>query len=312
MSTPADDINDGGSALSADTVGLATGTDLGIDPAEETTSSGSGSAPMIPRSRPSRGAAIIRLVIFIALAAAVVWAYRGIGFDFSNLRDGLPVARTYLAELFPHNALDRAHEIAIFKEEWGALIQTLQMALFGTMIGAVIAFPVSFFAARTTSLFRPLSVAIKTVLNIGRAIPTIIYAILLVAAFGLGPPSGAIAVAFASTVMLTKLYAEALEGVALGPVEAVRATGGNALQTYVFGMLPQVFPNYLSATLYAFELNIMASAILGIVGAGGLGYDLQNAVRLFKLLDAGAILLLLIVLVNAVDYLSFRVRQLFT
>ena len=142
--------------------------------------------------------------------------------------------------------------------------------------------------------------------------PTIVYALIVVSAIGLGPSAGAIAIAFVTFISLAKLYAESLESVAPGPLEAVKASGGNAAQVFVFGMLPQVFPLYLSTTLYSLEYNLKDSFIVGIVGAGGLGQELYNAINLFKLLDAGVIIALLIVLVNLVDYASYRVRRAFS
>jgi phosphonate transport system permease protein len=248
----------------------------------------------------------------IVIAGISAWAFSGIQFDFTNFRRGLEVAGGQIGEMIPRSADDRAADIASVKAAWEPLIQTFQMAIVGTLIAAVAAFPVSFFAARTTSFFRPVSVGIKTLLNIGRAIPILIYALIVVAAIGLGPPAGTIALAFGTFVMLGKLYAEALESLAPGPIEAVKAVGGNPVQVFVFGMLPQAFPNFLSATLYAFELNIGASAILGIVGAGGIGFILQNDIRLFNMLGVGVLLVLLIVLVNIVDTISFWIRRIFS
>ena len=116
---------------------------------------------------------------------------------------------------------------------------------------------------------------------------------------------------FVSFVALAKLYAEALESVSPGPIEAVRACGGNSAQIFVYGMLPQVFPHYLATTLFTFEYNLKDSFIVGIVGAGGLGFALLNSIELTKLSDAGVIIALLIVLVNIVDYASFRLREVF-
>ena len=135
---------------------------------------------------------------------------------------------------------------------------------------------------------------------------------IIITGLGLGAQTGAVAIGIGSFVMLCKLYAEALESVAQGPVEAVKAAGGNGLQVFVFGMLPQVFPSYLSSTLYSLELNLQASFILGIVGAGGIGYELQNALRIYDMLQVGVLVLLLIILVNLVDYLSYRVRLVFS
>jgi phosphonate transport system permease protein len=263
------------------------------------------------RARRNPLTSVVRLVVLLALAFVVWWAYTGIEFDFTHFQRGIQAAAALIAQMFPRTHADLAEDSATFKGEWFSLVQTLQMAIVGTLVAAVFALPVSFFAARTTSFFRPISVAIKTVLNLGRAIPVLVYALIVVSAIGLGAPAGTVALAFGSFVMLVKLYAEGLESIAPGPVEAVKAAGGNGLQTFIFAMLPQVFPNYLSATLYAFELSIGSSAILGFVGAGGLGFDLQNDMRLFRMLDTGVILLMLILLVNVVDYVSYRVRLLF-
>jgi phosphonate transport system permease protein len=192
------------------------------------------------------------------------------------------------------------------------LLETIQMAVVGTVLGAIPAFPLSFIAARTSSFFRPISVAFKTVLNIGRAVPVFVYAMIIVCWMGLGKETGAVAIGIGSFVMLCKLYAEALESVSPGPVEAVKAAGGNGAQVFVFGMLPQVFPNYLSSTLYAFELNLQASFILGMVGAGGIGFKLQTALNYYNLLEVGVLVFVLILLVNLVDYLSYRVRLVFS
>ncbi len=287
-------------------------TPAALDTPSLTTQTPAPPPPVPARARRSPLGTIGRIIALALLAWAVWWAFKGIGFDVSNFRRGIKAAADFIKEMFPHGVTERKADWETMKEEWQPLIQTLQMDIVGTIIALIVAVPLAFIAARTTSFFRPLSWGIKSVLNVGRAIPVLVYALIVVSAIGLGAPAGTVALAFGTFVMLTKLYAEALESIAPGPVEAVKASGGNAVQVFAFGMLPQVFPNFLSATLYAFELNIGASAILGIVGAGGIGFDLQNDIRLFNLTDAGVILFMLIVLVNVVDYISFRIRQVFS
>jgi phosphonate transport system permease protein len=252
-----------------------------------------------------------RVLVSALLVTIVVWAFAGIQFDFTNLHQGLISGRHYMAQMFPHNIAELQYASRVLIGNWPYLVQTIQIAIVGTVVGAIPALPLCFLAARTTSLFRPLAVVVKTALNIGRSVPILIYALLTVCIIGLGAPAGAIALAFGSFVMLTKLYAEALESVSPGPVEAVRAVGGSPAQVFVFGMLPQVFPNFISATLYALELNMLSSFVLGFVGAGGIGFNLQNYLRLYQMLDAGVLVFLLIILVNIVDYLSYRIRMLF-
>jgi phosphonate transport system permease protein len=253
-----------------------------------------------------------RLTLGALVVALVVWAFLGLQFDFTHFGTGVRAGGEYIGRMFPRKRADWRYDLDLVRDLWAPFLTTVQMALVGTTLGALLAFPVSFVAARTGSVPRPVSALVKTYLNVSRAVPTIIYALIVVSAIGLGPSAGAIAISFVTFVSLAKLWAESLESVSPGPIEAVRAAGGDSAQTFVFGMLPQVFPSYVSTTLYSLEYNLKDSFIVGIVGAGGLGFQLYNAINLFKLLDAGVIVALLIVLVNLVDYLSYRVRLVFS
>lgn len=256
--------------------------------------------------------ALGRALLLLFAFALVVWSFIGLQFDFTHFRTGVGAGADYVGRMFPHKRADWRYDLALGRDLWAPFLTTVQMAVVGTTLGALLAFPVSFVAARTGSIPRPLSALLKTALNVSRAVPTIIYALIVVSAIGLGPSAGALAISFVTFVSLAKLWAESLESVAAGPIEAVRAAGGDAAQIFVYGMLPQVFPAYLSTTLYSLEFNLKDSFIVGIVGAGGLGFQLYNAINLFKLLDAGVIVALLVVLVNLVDYISYRVRLVFT
>jgi len=253
-----------------------------------------------------------RLLLAALVLALIAWSFVGLQFDFTHFRTGVRSGAEHVGRMFPHKRADWRYDLALGRDLWAPFLTTVQMAVVGTTLGALLAFPASFLAARTGSIPRPVSALLKTYLNVSRAVPTIIYALIVVSAIGLGPSAGALAISFVTFVSLAKLWAESLESVAAGPIEAVRAAGGNAAQVFVFGMLPQVFPSYLSTTLYSLEYNLKDSFIVGIVGAGGLGFQLYNAINLFKLLDAGVIVALLIVLVNLVDYLSYRVRLVFS
>jgi phosphonate transport system permease protein len=252
----------------------------------------------------------------IALAAGLIWlilwSVRGLNFDLTHSKKGVLSAADYVGRMFPKDAAERRDVFDVLRNIWAPLKATIQMAVFGTALGALLAFPISFIAARTASVPTPVSVAIKSLLNIGRAVPTLVYALVVVSSIGLGPSAGAIALAFSSFVYLAKLFAEALESVSQGPLEAVRAAGGNGFQVFVFGMLPQVFPLYLSTMLYALEHNFKDSSVLGIVGAGGLGFELVTYLNYYQLAKAGLIIAVIILSVNLVDYLSFRVRKIFS
>jgi len=244
----------------------------------------------------------------IAVMAVIVWSFATINLDLTHFGSGLQAGKDLVASMFPHSRADLRYEWSLRSNLWDPFLETIQMAVVGTVVGGLVALPLSFFAARTTSLPRVFTGTLKTYLNFSRAVPTIVYALLAVSAVGLGKAAGAIAIAFVSFIALAKLYAEALESVSTGPVDAVRAVGGNSTQVFVYGMLPQVFPNYLSVTLYTFEYNLKDSFIVGIVGAGGLGSQLYQAMQHFRWQDAGLIVALLIVMINLVDYGSYRLR----
>ena len=250
----------------------------------------------------------VRRIAPVLIIAFIVWAFMGLGLDFSRLRHGIRAGGHYVFLMFPQSVSDWRYDLSLRDSLWEPFLDTIQMAVVGTVLGALAALPVSFFAARTSSLPRLLTGAIKSYLNMSRAVPTMIYALLMISAVGLGKAAGAMTIAFVSFIALAKLYAEALESVSQGPVDAIRAVGGNAVQVFIYGMLPQVFPHYLAITLYTFEYNIKDSFIVGIVGAGGLGYVLLQSMQLFKWLDAGVVIALLIVIINIVDYGSYRLR----
>lgn len=245
-----------------------------------------------------------RLGSALLLVVVLAWAARGSEFDAARLAEGLGRARDYAAQMWPP-------DLTILPKAGHALIVTLQMAIVGTFLGFVFAAPVSFLAARTAALPRWFSTGVKLGLNLLRAIPPLVYAVLFVYMVGLGPFPGALGIGIASFVMLAKLFAEALESVHPAPIEAVKAVGGSPAQVFVYGMLPQAFPQFLSHTLYAWEQNIGAATILGVVGAGGIGFELLSQINYFQWNKVCTYVLLLIVLVFAADTFSYMVRKRF-
>lgn len=244
----------------------------------------------------------IRIGITAAALAVMAWALHGCEFEVGRLLQGVGRVGQYVGQMFPPDWSE-------MPRAWKALVTTFQMALVGTVLGALAALPVSFLAARTQALPRGLTVTVKTILNILRAVPPLVYAVLFVYMVGLGPFPGTLGISVGSFVMLGKLFAETLEGVHPAPIEAVKAVGGNPLQVFAYGMLPQALPGFLSQTLYAWELNIGAATILGIVGAGGIGYELVAQIQYFLWRKVGAYLLVLVALVVAADTTSYQVRK---
>jgi phosphonate transport system permease protein len=192
----------------------------------------------------------------------------------------------------------------------GATLETVQMALAGTFLALIAAFPLGFLAARNTSPHPLVYHAVRTILNLVRTIPDLALGLLFVAAVGLGAFAGTLALAIHTATVLGKLLSESVENIDEGVVDAIRATGAGYSQIVSFAVLPQILPDLISFTLYRFETNIRAASVLGLIGAGGIGYLMNTSFRTFQYQEAAAIVLVLIALVMLVDYLSSRLRHL--
>ncbi len=234
----------------------------------------------------------------------IVWSLRGVEFSPTEIIKGTGTAAERARDLWPP-----AWELARDPRFQRDLIVTVQIALVATVLAGLFAFPASFLAARTTAFSARFAVSFKFVLNLFRGIPPLLYALLIINLVGLGALPGTLAVAFASFCMMTKMFAETLETLDPGPIEAVRAVGASPAQVFAWGMLPQALPNFLGLGLYVFEVSLAASFILGIVGAGGMGFQLQTALRLGRWEEASFIMLVIMTLVVAVDLISFRLRK---
>lgn len=237
---------------------------------------------------------------WLAIAALFVWSAWATEVSLERGIEGIPFVLEFLRRMVPPDPSVLGHALR------GAA-QTLQIALVGTGIAALLALPLGFLAARNVSPPWLFYVA-RALLNVFRAVDTLVYALIFVAAVGLGPFPGVLAVVAYTATVLAKLYSEAVEAIDPGPVEAVAATGATRLQLLRWGVLPQLIPQFLSFTLYRFETNIRAAAILGFVGAGGIGFYIQTYLRLLNYPAASTVLLVLIALVMVVDFASSRLR----
>jgi len=241
--------------------------------------------------------------------------------DFSKVTDAkgyfFPENISFTALLLP---LPVSDEQARIKQRWwdntfpqtifGATIETVQMALAGTFSALLVAFPLGFLAARNTAPHLAVYHAVRIVLNFLRTIPDLALGLLFVAAVGLGAFAGTLALFIHTATVLGKLLSESVENIDEGVVEALRATGASYTQILAFAVLPQVLPDLISFTLYRLETNIRAASVLGLIGAGGIGYLMNTSFRTFQYQEAAAIVLVLIVLVMVVDYASYRLRRL--
>jgi phosphonate transport system permease protein len=191
---------------------------------------------------------------------------------------------------------------------YGALLETFAMAVLATAIALVVALPVGALAARTV-LRGPAHFTLRLVLGVMRGIPALVWALVLVSALGLGPLAGIIALALADTPYLAKFFAEALENIDERPRDAVRAAGGGAFADLRYAVAPQTAPLMASQTLYMLEANFRTAAILGIVGAGGIGFELDERIRIFAFDQVSYILIVYVVCVMALDFVSAAIRR---
>lgn len=294
-------------------------------------------APPAPR----RGA---RFYLLAGLTVLVlIWSFRGAKIRPAELVEGIPQIFITVGRMLPPDftkitdarnyffpdALSPAELLlpvpledqrARAKQRWwnntfpqtivGATLETVQMALAGTFLALLVAFPLGFLAARNTTPHPAVYKSIRLVLNFLRTIPDLALGLLFVAAVGLGAFAGTMALAIHTATVLGKLLSESVENIDEGIVEAIRATGAGYTQILSFAVLPQILPDLISFTLYRLETNIRAASVLGLIGAGGIGYLMNTSFRTFQYQEAAAIVLVLIALVMLVDYLSSRLRNL--
>jgi phosphonate transport system permease protein len=241
-----------------------------------------------------------RAGFWLSVLAVYGWLLSATEVSFPRFLRGLPWMADFVRRMVPP-------DFSVLGSAAIGALQTLQIAVVGTTVAAVLALPLGFFSARNVvaaSSFYPA----RSVLNFFRSIDTMVYALFFVAAVGLGPFPGVLAVITYTTMTLAKLYSEAIEGIEPGAVEAITATGASRLQVLRFGILPQVLPLFASYVLYRLESNIRAATILGFVGAGGIGFYIQTYLRMINYPAAAAVLLVLVAMVMGVDFASSRLR----
>jgi phosphonate transport system permease protein len=191
----------------------------------------------------------------------------------------------------------------------GPLLETIQIAIIATTLGAVLAIPAGFAAARNV-VGNPVGYRVtRFVLSVFRTLPEVIVAAVFVAAFGLGAVAGIMALILFTFGFVAKLFSESIEAVDPGPIEAIRASGGNTVQMAAYGILPQVLPQFFSYSLYSFEVNVRIAVILGIVGAGGIGQLMMRSFQFLQYQQLAMIILVIFAAVVVIDALSTALRS---
>ena len=254
----------------------------------------------------------ILLAIFVALMASgfMLADSRNAGGFWDGLHRIFDFPKSVLSEAWEKRAELPGHIVEFFP----ALIETINIAAVSTLFGALGGTLLSMLATRGLARWPRLIPLFRRIMDVMRAVPEIVIALVLIFVLGGGPVPAMIAIAFHTVGALGKLFSEVNENASLKPVEGLASVGANWTQRMVLGVMPQVAPNYLSYALIRFEINIRASAILGFVGAGGIGYELKNAISWGqgRYDSAAAIFILLFLTIVAVDQCSSYFRDLLT
>ena len=247
-----------------------------------------------------------RSLVHALLLSAIVsgcWYYVGL-FDAERLGEGVPSLAQMVGEMFPPNFSQARTWIK-------PLLDTLAMSVAGTAIAVLLSIPLGVLAARNTSPHPIAYQAARAVLNGLRSIPELIMGIVFVAAVGFGALPGVLALGLHSIGMIAKFFAESIERADQAPVEAARAAGCSPLQVIFHGIVPQVLPEMADAAIYRWEYNFRASTVMGMVGAGGIGFELMGSLRIMQYQDVSAILIVILATVTLVDALSSHLRRKF-
>lgn len=238
------------------------------------------------------------------LAIILVCAYYVGLFDSARLAEGVPSLFSLLGEMLPPNFSDWRNWIK-------PLFDTLAMSIAGTALAVAFSVPLAFLAARNTTPHPVVYQLARGVLNALRSVPELILGIIFVAAVGFRALPGVLALGLHSIGMVGKFFAEAIEHADEAPIEAARAAGGTSFQVILHGVLPQVLPQMADISIYRWEYNFRASTVMGMVGAGGIGFELMGSLRIMQYQDVSAILLVILAMVTLVDALGGALRKRF-
>jgi phosphonate transport system permease protein len=237
--------------------------------------------------------------MFVA-AVAVSWHLAGV--DLARLATGLPKLGRWLAQAWP----PALHELPVFLLRMG---ETVAIAFLGTLAAVLAAVPAAFAAARGIAPLPWLRVPLRWVLNAFRGIDSFVFALILVAAVGLGPFAGLLGVALHTWGSAAKLFAEQIETMPLQTTEALEVGGAGRLVAFRYALLPDLLPAWASQSLYLFEFNVRASTVLGVVGAGGIGQELKSSMDLLDFARLATIIAVILVAVTAIDTFSAWLRR---
>jgi len=244
----------------------------------------------------------LRWALTLGALGYLVAALSSIEVNWVRVSEGLAQGWRFAQDFFAPDFLTRSRDI------WRGMEESLTMTVTSTVVGCLISVPIALGAARNISSL-PIYAVCRAIIAISRAFQEVIIAILFVAMFGFGPFAGFLTLSFATIGFMAKLLAEDIEDISEVQAEAIRATGANWWQVINYGIQPQVFPRLIGLSLYRLDINFRESAVIGIVGAGGVGATLNTAMQRYDYSTAGAILIMIIVVVLIAEYASSHLRK---
>ncbi|WP_100012780.1 phosphonate ABC transporter, permease protein PhnE [Lentibacillus sediminis] len=258
-----------------------------------------GKTPSIYPAKTKKQVTIIFFAVLAVYLFSMYWTQREM---VGGIDGALGNMFNVISKFFPPN-------FAVLPAIWDPMVETIQMAIISTTGAAIVTVPLAVLAAENITTYRPLYFASRTFLNILRTIPDLVLAVIFVGLFGIGLFPGILALFIFSIGILAKLISETIEAVDMNPLEAMRASGGNVFQVIWYALVPQVLPQFTSLTLYVFEINIRASVVLGLVGAGGIGLILDQQLGFYNYPNAMAIVILIFAVVLIIEYISNKLRE---
>lgn len=245
---------------------------------------------------------ILAFLLWVAALALLVASLRGVGVSAGTFIDGLPAMGRFAANLFPPSTERLGPMLA-------ALAETFMMAVAGTAIGAVLSVPLAVLATRRLSPHRLVELATRGLISLFRTVPDLIWALFFVVTVGLGPFAGTLALIVDTIGFCGRFFAEAIEEADRGPQEALAALGAGRGAIVVSAVMPAAAPAMIGTSLFSLEKATRSSVVLGLVGAGGIGMELEVAISFFNYPEAASIILAIFVLVLAVEQASQALRR---
>jgi phosphonate transport system permease protein len=246
---------------------------------------------------------IARFAVFFAMAAAIAWAIKTIEIIPEFLYDAPEQVVDMGKRMWP---IDWSH---FWPAVWPALVETMHIAAMATILGLIMGIPVGFLAARNATPFPWINAIAKFILVATRSISTLIWALFFVAMFGPGALAGALAIAFHSIGFIGKMFSEGVEEANKGSIEALQAAGATRMQQIIMGYWPMVLPTFWSVALFRWDINVRESAVLGLVGAGGIGMVLNSAIDLIQWDRVSLVLLTIFIVVILIEAMVTWIRK---